>query len=267
MFTQYFGLKFNPFTKEIDEKHLYDSSDFKELSSRLEYMTKTRGFFLLTADAGVGKTTALRRFAGTLSVGRYRVCYSALSSLTVMDFYRGMIMTMGAYPEHTKVKMFSQVQQLISASYHEKHVTPVFIIDEAQTLSNGVLEDLRMIFNFKMDSENPFILILSGHHTIRNRLQLSAHQALRQRFAANYHMTGLTKPETGAYLSSRLQAAGAGKTDVFSEDAIEAIHGQTNGSPRLVNNLVDASLKLAAIRDVGVVDSEIVLLSSRDIEI
>lgn len=267
MFTQYFGLKFNPFTKEIHEKDLYDSADFKELGSRLEYMTKTRGFFLLTADAGVGKTTALRRFAGSLNTGLYRVCYSAISSLTVMDFYRGLIMGMGAVPCYTKVKMFDQLQRLIVASHHEKRITPVFIIDEAQSLANGTLEDLRMIFNFKMDSENPYILILSGHHTIRHRLQLAAHQALRQRFVGNYHMNGLSKHETGEYLSSRLKAAGTHDSSVFSEAAVESIYNQTNGNPRLVNNLADASLKLAAIRNINAIDDEIVYQSARDIEI
>lgn len=267
MFTQHFGLKFNPFTKEIDEKHLFDSGDFKELESRLFHMTRTRGFFLLTADAGVGKTTALRRFAGSLNTGLYRVCYSAISSLTVMDFYRAMITLMGSVPEYTKVKMFEQIQGLVMASYHEKRITPVFIIDEAQSLSNGVLEDLRMIFNFKMDSENPFILIIAGHHTIRNRLQLTAHQALRQRFLGNYHMSGLSGEETGEYISSRLSAAGALNTDVFALSAVESIHNMSSGSPRLVNNLADASLKLAAIGNIDSIDGETVRNAAKDIEI
>jgi type II secretory pathway predicted ATPase ExeA len=267
MFTQHFGLKFNPFTKEIDEKWLYDSAGGRELSSRLEYMTRTRGFFLLTADAGIGKTTALRRFAAMLDTGLYKVCYSALSSLTVQDFYRGLVMAMGAYPEYAKVRMFAQLQELIITSYHDKRVTPVFILDEAQALSHGVLEDLRMLFNFKMDSSNPFILILSAHHIIRNKLQLTVHQALRQRFVANYHMSGLSLKETGEYLTSRFKIAGAPSADVFENAAIEAIHGQTNGCPRLINNLADATLKLAAIKNLTAVDSEIVLLAARDIEI
>ena len=266
MFTQYFGLKFNPFTKEIEEKHLYASVDFKELDSRLDYMKKTRGFFLLTADAGVGKTTALRSFASALNPGLYRVCYSAVSSLTVMDFYRALIMGMGAVPEFVKIKMFDQLQRLILAS-HEKRVTPVFIIDEAQSLSNGILEDLRMIFNFKMDSENPFILILAGNHIIRHKLQLSAHQALRQRFVGNYHMQGLSKDETSKYLSSRMKIAGAADPTVFSEAAVESIHNQTNGAPRLVNNLAGASLTLAAISERKLVDDEIVYQAAKDIEI
>jgi type II secretory pathway predicted ATPase ExeA len=267
MFTQYFGLKFNPFSKEIDDKHLYASSDFKELVSRLDYMKKTRGLFLLTADAGIGKTTALRHFAGSLNPGLYRVCYSAISSLTVMDFYRGLIMGMGAVPEYGKIKMFDQLQRLVLVSHHEKRVTPVFILDEAQSLSNSILEDLRMIFNFKMDSENPFIMIMAGHHTVRHRLQLSCHQALRQRFVGNYHMKGLSKDETKEYLSSRLKAAGAADAGIFLESAAESIAGQSNGSPRVINNIADAALKLAALKDKRAIDGDLVYEAARDTEI
>jgi type II secretory pathway predicted ATPase ExeA len=267
MFTQYFGLKFNPFTKEIAEGNLFESADFRELGSRLGFMKKTRGFFLLTADAGVGKTTALRRFAGSLNPGLHKVCYSALSSLNVMDFYRGLVMKMGAAAEYRKVLMFEQFQSLVNACYHEKRITPVFILDEAQGLSNGVLEDIRMLFNFKMDSENPFICIMAGHNSVRMRLQLAAHQALRQRFIGNYHMSGLSMEETSEYLSSRMKIAGAADTAVFSEAAVESIYNQTNGSPRLVNNLADASLKLSALMDKRPIDGEIVYQASRDIEV
>lgn len=124
-----------------------------------------------------------------------------------------------------------------------------------------------MLFNFKMDSQNPFILILAGHHTIRMKLQMAAHQALRQRFVGNYHMNGLSKEETALYLSSRMKLAGAADPDVFSQAASESIHMQSNGSPRLINNIADASLKLAAIMDVRTIDGEIVYQAARDIEI
>ena len=82
MFTQYFSLKFNPFVKELDEKDVFISKDSKELLSRLEYMKRARGFFLLTAEAGFGKTTHLRKFSSSLNTGLFKIYYSALSSLT-----------------------------------------------------------------------------------------------------------------------------------------------------------------------------------------
>lgn len=267
MFTQYYGLKYNPFAKEISENELYVSRDFKELASRLEFMKKTRGFFLLTAESGAGKTTALRRFASSLNPGLYRICYTALSSVTVMDFYRGLILKMGENPEYRKVMMFEQLQRLVDVSYHEKRITPVFILDEAQSLSGGVLEDIRMLFNFKMDSENPFILIFSGQHSIRRKLQLGMHQALRQRITGNYHMHGLCKDEIGDYISARLASAGAANVNIFTEPAKEALYTATSGVTRSLCNLITASMTCAFAKSAQMIDEEIVYQASRDIEI
>jgi len=267
MYRQYFGLKMDPFTKEIDEKSLFESKGMQEIASRLDFHLRTRGFFLLTADAGVGKTTALRRFASSLNTGTHRVCYAAMSSLTVMDFYRSLIIRMGAAPEYGKAMMFEQLQGLVAESYHGKRVTPVFIVDEAQCLSSGILEDIRMIFNFKMDSENPFVFVMAGSHVIRRKLQLSVHQALRQRFVGNYHMEGLGEDEAAAYIASRLRLAGAPDEGLFEPSAVEAIHAATHGCPRMVNSFADASLKLAALLDKRRVDEEIVFQAAKDIEI
>jgi len=260
-------LKFNPFSKELDDKHVFMSTDSAELASRLEYLKKTRGFFLLTADSGFGKTTLLRKFSSSLNPSLFKVFYSPLSSLTVMDFYRSLILRMGEEPAYKKVCMFEQLQKLISVSYYEKRVTPVFIIDEAQSLSGAVLEDLRMIFNFKMDSENPFITIIAGNSNIRRKLQLAAHQGLRQRIVGNYQMIGLLRSEVSDYISSRLSIAGAADTDIFSKPALEYIFTSSGGALRLVNTLAAASLTCAFSRKQSLVDEEIVYQADRDIEI
>ena len=268
MFTQYFGLKFNPFVKEIENTALFESKDTLELSSRLDFIKHTRGLFLLTSEPGCGKTAILRRFADSLNPGLFRVCYTALSSVTVMDFYRGLILSMGEEPLYRKVTMFEQLQRLIRTSFHEKRVTPLFILDEAQCLSSSVLEDIQIIFNFKMDSENPFILIFAGHSSIRARLHLSIHQSLRHRITGNYHMNGLaTKDEVSQYLVSRLAVAGAVDQNLFSQVACESIFSLTGGLPRLVNNLAVAALTCAYGKNQSLVDDEIVYQAARDIEI
>jgi len=267
LFTQYFGLKGNPFTKELAEKDVFLSRDASELLSRLEYAKRTRGFFLITAESGFGKTTLLRRFSASLNPGLFKVCYSALSSLTVMDFYRSLVMQMGEIPAYRKIQIFEQLQRAITTSYYERKITPVFILDEAQSLSGGVLEDLRMIFNFRMDSENPFLTILAGNNTIRRKLQLSANQALRQRITGNYHMTGLLREEIGDYITSRLLLAGAAEVNLFSESALESIFISTGGALRRINTLATASLACACARDLHIVDDEIVYQADRDIEI
>jgi type II secretory pathway predicted ATPase ExeA len=258
---------FNPFSKEVNEKDVFISNDAKELSARLEFMKRTRGFFLLTAETGCGKTTLLRRFAGSLNANLYNVCYSALSSLTVMDFYRSLIIRMGEIPAYKKISMFEQLQRLISVSYRDKKVTPVFILDEAQSLSGGVLEDLRMIFNFRMDSENPFIAVIAGSSNIRRKLQLSVNQPLRQRIVNNYHMTGLLRDEIKDYITSRLSVAGAPDTNIFTDAALESLFTAAAGSVRLVNSLAAACLTCACSQNSYIVDEEIVYRADKDIEI
>jgi type II secretory pathway predicted ATPase ExeA len=267
MFTQYFGLRLNPFSKGIDTKALFISRDLCELSSRLDFMKRTRGFFLLTSEPGMGKTVALRQFSSSLNPNQFKVCYIALSSVTVMDFYQGLILALGEEPLHKKVRMFGQIQRLVKTSYYEKNITPVFMLDEAHCLQSGVLADIQMIFNFNMDSENPFLLIFSGHSSLRNQLHLGIHQSLRQRIMGNYHMSGINREEMTHYLSSLLTYAGAPNTNLFNNQASEAIFSLTNGLPRLVNNLATASLTCAYAKKQDYIDGDIVCEAARDIEI
>jgi type II secretory pathway predicted ATPase ExeA len=174
---------------------------------------------------------------------------------------------MGEEPAYKKVLMFEQFQRLVRTSFHEKRVTPLFILDEAHFLSSSVLDDIQILFNYKMDSENPFMLIFSGHNSIRTHLHLGVHQSLRQRITGNYHMAGLARDEVAQYLSSRLSFAGAANPNIFTEAAFETIFSHTNGTPRLINNLATASLTCAFSQNKPVVDEEVVYQAARDIEI
>lgn len=267
MFTQHFGLKMNPFTKELSINDLFISKDLKELDARFKYIKSTRGIFLLTAEAGTGKTTAIRRFISSLNPGLYNPCYYALSTVTVMDFYRGIIMKFGEIPKHKKISMFEQFQRLILSSYHDQKITPVIIIDEAQSLNNNILDDLRILFNFKMDSENPYILILAGQPSLRNKLLLGINQPLRQRITTKYHMQGIDRNELDDYISSRLKFAGSLDTNIFTPASLDAIFTLTKGAPRVINKLVTSSLIAACSKKREVIDEEIVYQAHQESDI
>ena len=267
MFTQFFGFKYNPFTKEIPVQELFQGSDFLELESRLKYIQSTRGIFLLTAEAGTGKTTALRQFCNGLNPGLFKPCYYSLTTVTVMDFYRGLILRLGEEPTFRKVNMFEQLQRLIYSSYHDQRVTPFIIIDEAQCLSNKVLDDLRILFNFSMDSENPFVLVLAGQTSLRNRLQMGINTPLRQRINVKYHLQGLKKEELSDYICSRLKYAGFQEANLFSDSALDSIFTITKGVPRQVNNLVTGCLMYACANRLRLLNEEVVYQANQDIEL
>ena len=87
MFKQHFGMKFNPFDKEIDTSNLFISEDMKELESRFKYIQDNRGIFLLVGEPGCGKSSSLRRFAENLGPSLFKPCYFSLLTVTVKDFY------------------------------------------------------------------------------------------------------------------------------------------------------------------------------------
>lgn len=263
MFLQFFGLKFNPFTKEIDSQNLFESEDMKELFSRFKYMKQARGIFLIVGEPGTGKTTAIRKFCASLNPGLYKPCYFTLSTVTVMDFYRGILLNLGETPSCKKITMFKQIQDAIYSLHYDQKITPVIILDEIHLASSNILEDLRLLFSFKMDSENPFMLILSGQSIIRNKLQMTANLPLKQRISLRHNLKGLQKEELSTYLDNRMSLAGLNEK-IFTPEAVEAIFSISKGAPRMINNLATASLMYAASKKLSHIDEEAVYQGQRD---
>jgi type II secretory pathway predicted ATPase ExeA len=266
MFTQYFGMKINPFDKEIPVEDLFESADMKELDSRLKYLQNTRGMGLVVGEPGSGKSTVLRKYVRGLNHSLYKPCYMALSTLTVMDFYNNLAKMLGETPAFRKIGMYRQIQDSISSYYYDQKITPVIILDEMHLAGNAILEDLRLILSFRMDSSNPYILIIAGQPAIRNRLSLNVNMPLRQRLTVRHIMQGLGKDELDSYIKSRLKLAGAPE-DIFLPEAIDQIHANTGGFPRPVNNLVVACLMYAAAKRQQHIDMETVYQAQKELNV
>ena len=264
LFKQHFGMKINPFDKEIDCSELYVSSDLKELDSRLKFMLETRGIFLLVGEPGSGKTTALRKFTEGLGPSLFKSFYISLTTVTVNDFYSDLATKLGEQPKFRKINMFNQIQTAISTLYFEQRITPVIIADEMHMASSSILDDIRMLFNFKMDSANPFVLIIAGQPTIRNKLALNTCLPLKQRITSKYSMKGLSLPETCEYIKSRMEIAGVTR-DIFSDQAFAVIHSSSNGFPRNINNIVAACLMYCKWKGLDTVDEEVVYQANTEL--
>jgi type II secretory pathway predicted ATPase ExeA len=242
---------------------LFESIDVKELDSRLRYMLDNRGICLIVGEPGTGKSTSLRRFAENLNKSLYRACYLPLTTLTVRDFYHALTMMLGETPRSRKVDLYKQIQTCIETLYFDQRILPVIIIDEVHMAPVSILDDLRIIFNFKMDSANPFVLILSGQPLIRNKLALNSSYPLRQRITTKYSMQGLSSGETSDYCKSRITIAG-GDPGIFTNAAIDAIHSASGGFPRSINNIATGSMLYAAGKKMDQIDEEAVYQANLD---
>lgn len=195
----------------------------------------------------------------------YKIVYIPISTLTVNDFYRALAAGLGQFPKNRKIQLFTQLQESI-ISYSEKNITPVIIIDEAQFISNSILNDLRIIFNFNMDSKNLAILILTGQPPLVTQLNRQPHEALRQRIILNYSFKGLSLDETKDYITSRLKLAGVSEP-IFTKDALELLHSSSNGLTRKINSLVTMTLLSGAKAKLKTIDAEFIFQAISEIEL
>lgn len=260
-----YGLEQNPFLKNSKDIFL-DTAESSEVSTRLGFLSDTKGIGILTGEPGQGKTTATRIWKDSLSPALFKVSYNCLSTLTVMDFYRQMAFSLGIEPRFRKNDVFNDIQSEIRRLSIEKRVTPVIIIDEADMLSHKVLSDLQLLFNFQMDSRDLAIILLIGQPRLNITLSQGMHEPLRQRIVMNYNMGGLTKDEGHAYITRKLEGAGC-RQKVFEYNAAEAILNAANGTPRMINKICNRSLMIGASKNLNSIDADIVMKAVDDIQL
>lgn len=263
-FTRY-GLEFNPFIKNSKEI-LIDTTEYKETLFRLDYLAKTKGFGILTGSAGRGKTTDVRSWAASLNPSLYKVVYSSLSTLTPNDFYRNLVKELGNEPAYKKPDNFRIIQDEITRLAIEKRKTSVIIIDEANYINNTILNDLKILFNFEMDSRDRAAILLAGLPKLNSTLTLQIHEPLRQRIVMNYNLEGLTKEEGKTYILEKLKGAGCNQT-VFEDAAIEAILNAADGTPRLINKYCNASMLIGDNGRANLITIDIVMQAINDCEL
>ena len=148
----------------------------------------------------------------------------------------------------------------------EKRRTPVIVLDEASYISGSVLNDLKLLFNFEMDSRDRAVVLLSGLSQLNTTLRLGVHEPLRQRLVMNYHLEGLSKEEGREYLSAKLRGAGCHQP-VFEDAAVEALLNAADGVPRLINKIANAALLAAHSQNLNLIGTDTLMLALNDCEL
>lgn len=246
MYLKHFAMTHFPFDQTLAPNALFGSATLGEAEVRLRHLLELRGIGLLTGEAGSGKTTLCRAVVASLHPGLYRVLYVPLSTGNVMDMYKCIGWELGLPTERNRASAFRLIRAEVSRLLIEAKQQPVVIIDEAHHLRNDVLEDLRLLTNYEMDSQNRLCLLFVGLSELRRRLAMAVHESLDQRIVVRYHLQALTRDELGDYLTHRLRAGGC-ELSLFEPDAIEAIFQATQALPRKVNRLAHYGLTSAAI--------------------
>lgn len=260
-----YSLDFDPFIKNSKDI-IIETSEYKEVAYRLNYLLSNKGFGILTGGPGRGKTTIIRSIVKNLNTSLYKITYTSLSTLTLTEFYRHLAIEMGLEVMSKRSDNFKLIQGEINRQALEKRITPVIIIDEANYINNAILNDFKMLFSFDMDSKDRAVILLIGLPTLNNTLRLVANEALRQRISMNYTLDNLSKTEAKDYILSKLNGAKC-NASIFNENAIEAIINASNGIPRAINKLCSSCLIIGDSKKLSNIDADVVMFAVNETEL
>ena len=242
MYKEFYGLKELPFALTPDPRFIYFTPSHTEAMANLHYGIESgKGLIVVTGEVGTGKTTILRwmmqRLDRTVLVG-----YIFNPRLTVPEFYQHVARLFDVQEWENKSELLFALGKTLEAR-HARGLRTVLIIDEAHGLSPAVLEEIRLLSNYESDSAKQLQIILTGQPELRDVLNQPELRQLKQRVALRCEIRPLPNvEETGRYVTSRLLAAGAERTDIFSPPAVDYVFRCSEGIPRQINNLCDNAL-------------------------
>lgn len=255
MIRPFFGFTHFPFIK--DTREIFLSRQLSYLQKRASHFLETQGISLFTGEVGSGKTTFIRWFLKTLNHNSFSFVYISQTARSARSFFRIIAKELGLVPEFLIEDISSQIKTGLSDLFHKQRLKPILIIDEAQNLSDSVLEEIRLLTNFRMDSKDYLSVFLLGHPNLKARLKLSPYSALKQRISFSYHLTGLEQDEVQPYLMHRLKLAGK-TTSLFTDEAVTLLFNYSKGLHRVINTLAHESLYQAAAQEKTVVDESLI---------
>lgn len=264
MFEHFYNLKANPFSKNIAVENAYNSNDMKEMQTRLDHLLRVGGIGMFCSSPGMGKTFAFRSWAKKLNPNTTKLIYICMSTVSSGEFYRQLCQELGLSPAYRKVDMFHDIQNHIRYLACDKRMKVVIAVDEAQYLNTSILQDLKMLTNFEMDSKDYFSLVLIGQTTLAQILMRQPYEALRQRIIVNYTFEGMRESQACDYAKEMLRQSG-GDPETFNEAALVSAYKASGGSIRRLNSILTAALRIGATQQARSIDAEMVLAAQDEV--
>jgi general secretion pathway protein A len=268
MYESFYGFRERPFDLTPNPRFLVMTPSHQEALSNLEYAIASRkGVTLLLGEAGSGKTTLIRA-AIERQPARVHTVHLHNPALTREEFIEILAARFGLSDRarNSKAALIVELEELLRAR-REAGETTLLVVDEAQSLSLELLEEIRLLANIETDEEKLLSLLIAGQPELADVLNASALRQLKGRVALRCELRPLSLQETFAYIAGRIRAAGGVGAHVFTREAVTLIHEQSKGIPRIVNVLADNALVAGFATEQRPVGSQLVREVCRDFDI
>jgi general secretion pathway protein A len=268
MYQSFYGLREPPFELTSNPEFLFYTGQHREALSNLEYgLMSAKAITVLIGEAGTGKTTLLRAALESERCRAVSAIFVHNPTLTRVEFVE-MIASqfqLGSNAEQSKTSLLNALEPLLRARRTRGQQT-VLVVDEAQSLSDELLEEIRLLANIETETEKLLPVVLAGQPELAARLNEPGLRQLKQRIALRCEIGPLSLEETAAYIASRVRKAGGDTTRLFTREAVKLIHHCSGGIPRTVNVMCENALISGFALGKRPVDRETVLEVCRDFD-
>ena len=246
MYNAQFNLRELPFRLTPDPEFLYLSKAHARAKAYMESTVWfTDGFVVITGEIGCGKTTLIETFLRELQ-NDVIVAQINQTQVSSIEFLQSVLVQLGFKPfQMKKAELLANLREFLAEQYeHDRKV--MLVVDEAQNLSQKVLEEIRLLSGVEATKEKTLRIILAGQPELNDKLDAPELEQLAQRIRLRFHLTALTMSDTRAYILHRLEVAGSLGREIFTSDTYDTIYRYTGGVPRLINTLCDTAMLSAS---------------------
>ncbi len=256
MYLEHFQLTELPFRLSPDPAFLYLSKEHARAKAYMEStIWFTDGFVIITGEIGSGKTTLIETFLRELEKDVV-VAQVAQTQISATEFLQTVLVQFGFSPfKMRKGELIATLNQFLVEQYAAGRKV-LLIVDEAQNLSNRVLEEIRLLSGVETTKEKVLRIILAGQPELGEKLDSAELIQLVQRVRLRFHLTALSPEDTQAYVLHRLEVAGSHGRQIFTDEAHPVIFRYTGGVPRLINTLCDTAMMSACVLERSTVGVE-----------
>jgi len=252
MYLEFYGFREKPFNLTPDPRFVFLSKNHKEAFAHLLYGINNRtGFIALTGEVGSGKTTVLRALLSQLDADHHRTALIFNPCLSPPELLQSITREFGIPTGTSHSPSLLEALNLFLLQQNAEGHTVVLVIDEAQNLEAGVLEQIRLISNLETDREKLIQIVLSGQPEFAQLLKREEMRQLSQRITVRYHLQPMDFQDTVDYINHRLGVAGGRGGAIFSRWALKRIYRYSRGLPRLINAVCDRMLLAGYARDTA----------------
>lgn len=264
MYLQHFGLRQAPLGKDSSE--LWDDGALAQLRERFQWLLESPGLGLLTGEAGVGKTAALRLVAAQLNPHRYMAIYHAETDFGRLDLYRCLAQSLGLAPSYRRAQLWRDIKAHVQHLADAKQLLPVWILDEAQNLPPEFFRDFPAFLNYAFDSRDLLTVWLVGHPSLAQTLGRPCYAALTGRIQVRMHLRPVLERERFALLVSHaLRTAGCAHT-LLTDSGLELLRQASKGLPRHAGRILRTAMRLAVPRALNHLPDELLQAAIEELQ-